>query len=367
MTLESLHGTRVLVVGQLPPPHHGSSKMTQVLGETLHTLGVEVELVDKRFSNSVSQVGRFSIKKILALPSLIGRTWRASARADLCVYFTTNRFGSLLVDWLLRETLRIRRVPVVHYVHTVGFQELVRQHAFMRLPIRRLLSGDDVVTLTPSMAKDLSGWVPPRSVRAIPNTVPTPTAPLERKKIEGPIIFLSNLMPEKGADTFIEICAHLRHQVPNDFIIAGSTTDNSYIAGLRELASKLDLDERLKFVGHVDADSKHDLLQSAAFLIFPSRYKFEAQPLSILEAMAAGVPTIASDIGGIPDTVIDGVTGTVINSDHPADYANAITAIFMRPEIYESQSDSCRDRASSVYNSSSFNAAWRSLISETRR
>jgi len=81
-----------------------------------------------------------------------------------------------------------------------------------------------------------------------------------------------------------------------------------------------DMTGRIKMLGI--RDDVRELLAASDIFIFPSLW--EGLPMSIIEAQAAGLPVIASPVGGIPDMVIDGVTGYLVDTGQPDVYANRI-------------------------------------------
>ena len=79
----------------------------------------------------------------------------------------------------------------------------------------------------------------------------------------------------------------------------------------------------VEFVGSVPQHEVSEFLRGARALLVPSLW-YEAQPRVILEAYAAGVPVIASRIGGLPDLVVDGTSGLLVS---PADSASWVAAV----------------------------------------
>ncbi|WP_159405083.1 glycosyltransferase family 4 protein [Gordonia sp. YY1] len=280
--------------------------MTAVFMGSMDRLGVEASLVDRRFSADLGQVGHASFGKLVRAIGLFSRLRQAAKvkRPDYGVVFVTNRPGSFLVDCAVVAILRMYRVPIIHYVHTTGFSKLAsRGHAWKQLVRAVLSSADTVVTLGPSLADDIAQWVKPAQmcfIQNIPHMAPSSISPANQG---GPIIFLSNLIREKGADTFVQAASILAAKVDHQFVIAGGEPDDEFSKELRALVDALSLGSRVRFLGHLDSNSKWQLLRDCAMLVFPSRYPFEAQPLTLVEARHVGVPTVATDVGGIRDLV----------------------------------------------------------------
>lgn len=322
---------RVAVISQLPPPFHGSTLMTNVFVETLDELKVEWRLVERRFSSRVDEVGRFSFRKLLSalwMPARLIRTM-LMFRPSVTVFFVTNRPLSFLVDWLLSEILRVSGQRRVLYIHTVGFVALAQRGSVWRLLVRRLLSsGDDVVCLGPTLAADVTPWVPAERIVFISNSVPSRPSFDEIKASSGRplILYLSNLIKEKGAEDFVDMALAMAASFPEaDFLIAGASASKEFTAHLHERARNSPCSHQVRFIGLVsDQDEKWRLLKTASVLVFPSTYPYEAQPLTILESMSVGTPVVAYDVGGLKDIVESSRTGYLLR---PGDIASLTSTV----------------------------------------
>ena len=131
---------------------------------------------------------------------------------------------------------------------------------------------------------------------------------------EGPgeyYLFLGRLAPEKGVDTLLSAWGG---RVPGRLVIAGHGPEASR---LRRAAPK-----GVEFRGPVAASEVPALMAGARALLVPSRW-YEAAPRTIIEAYAAGVPVLASDIGALRDAVEDGVTGYLVPPEDAGAWAGA--------------------------------------------
>lgn len=311
--------SRVVVISQLPPPIHGSTVMTKTFLQTLDKLGHDWRLVDRRFSTSVAEVGKFSLRKLASaawMPFRLLHTM-ASFKPDVVVLFATNRTLSFIVDWALSEVLRWFPARRINYLHTIGFKCLAdRGRAFGWLVARLLGSAETTVCLGPTCAKDLTGWVDESRIVFIPNTVVDhPNALTERDPDASPLVlYLSNLIPEKGAETFVDLAIELAPALPDaTFVVAGATADRTFTDTLLAKVTTAGLSSHVQFAGAItDQRKKWRLLSDASVLVFPSTYKYEAQPLTILEALSVGTPVVAYDVGGIRDVLRDGADGRLL-------------------------------------------------------
>jgi glycosyltransferase involved in cell wall biosynthesis len=119
----------------------------------------------------------------------------------------------------------------------------------------------------------------------------------------GPLLFLGRIAPEKGLETIVRSLPRAL-----ELVVAGDGSDRPRLE--RQVGGK-----RITFLGQADTSDVPDLLRAACAVVVPSRW-YEGQPRVILEAFAAGVPVLASRIGGLPELIEEGVNGHLVD---PAD------------------------------------------------
>ena len=128
----------------------------------------------------------------------------------------------------------------------------------------------------------------------------------------------ARLEAQKGLDLLLDAAPHVLRQLPAArFVIVGG---GSLEEDLREQARRLGIAERVIVTGYrTDAI---DLMQ--LFDCFVQTSVFEGMPMALLEAMALSKPIVATSVGGVPEVVEDGVTGTLLQSRDPKVLADAI-------------------------------------------
>ncbi|WP_082450631.1 glycosyltransferase family 4 protein [Microbacterium sp. Leaf203] len=281
--------------------------MTEHLFRSLKEMGHDVEVVERRFSKSVSEVGRFSLRKMGSAVWMPVRLLSAVTvrRPDVVIFFVTNRTFSFLVDVLLTGVLRLTKTPRILYVHTSGWQHLSEQGKLLRSLARFTFDGARaVVTLGPRLGADLRGVAGDTPVRFVANTTRTPARRRISDVLNEPLTvrYISNLIPAKGVIDFIHLAEILISEgFPIRFEIYGAAADAAFHSEVEARVSALG-SEQLTLRGHV-SNERHmaRILESTDVLVFPSVYEFEAQPLTIVEAMANGVVVAAYDVGGVAD------------------------------------------------------------------
>jgi N-acetyl-alpha-D-glucosaminyl L-malate synthase BshA len=153
---------------------------------------------------------------------------------------------------------------------------------------------------------------PVRHERPVPVCVPPRRCPEEYT-----LMHISNFRPVKRVGDVVRVFAKVAKTLPARLVLIGDGPD----AGTAyELARELGVLDRVTFTGVLDGVA--DALQAANLLLLPS--EMESFGLVALEAMASGVPVVASDVGGIPEVVEHGVTGLLAplgDVDKMAEYA----------------------------------------------
>lgn len=174
---------------------------------------------------------------------------------------------------------------------------------------------------------------------ARPESIP---AQLQDKKF---FLFLGRLAWRKGVDGLLNAFKQFLQLLPASnqphLAIAGS---GSELEGLRTLCSELGLQANVTFLGMVSGVTKNWLLQHAYSLVIPTR-EWEAFPLVLLEAFAAGCPVIASDAPGLNGLVQPGVTGWTVSRENPAALAEALRQCWTTPGVMSQMSRAVKEQA----------------------
>ncbi len=143
------------------------------------------------------------------------------------------------------------------------------------------------------------------------------------------IMMIACLREEKRIDVLVRSMPRILERHPDARLtLAG---DGTCREALTTLVRELGVGERVTFLGH--RDDVPALLQDADVFVLPSRS--EAFPNSIMEAMAAGVPVVASDVGGIPELVRDQVTGRLVPPGNVDALSNALLTLLGNPQQVE--------------------------------
>ncbi len=163
------------------------------------------------------------------------------------------------------------------------------------------------------------------------------------------IAMARELLPHKGLDDLIRAMP----RVPlAELVIAGGPRRDQLgldpgARRLRRLADDVGIGSRLHLTGWVPRELLPPLLRSADAFVSPSWY--EPFGLPVVEAMACGVPVVASDAGGMLDTVIHDVTGFLVQARNPHELAKALTQVLRVDLLRNGMGSAGRTRAVSRY------------------
>lgn len=153
---------------------------------------------------------------------------------------------------------------------------------------------------------------------------------------DGPLLaFTGRLVPEKGAADLLEAVAILAGSLPDvRVVIIGDGPERE---ALERRARALGIERRVHFTGWLAPPDVRAHLHASDIFVGPSRPApdgwVEAQGLTFVEAMLAGLPVVASDIGGIRDAVRDGETGLLVPAGTPAAIADAVLRLAGDPDL----------------------------------
>jgi D-inositol-3-phosphate glycosyltransferase len=162
------------------------------------------------------------------------------------------------------------------------------------------------------------------------------------------LLFVGRIEPLKGVDSLIRALAILRNngtlaQHPHCLVIIGGDPDatadhlTAEMTRLQALCGELNLDDLVVFLGKRGQETLPYYYSSADALIMPSHY--ESFGMVALEAMACGTPVIASQVGGLPFLVKDGVTGYVVPDEDIDTLSQRLAVLISQPEVRQRMSE----------------------------
>jgi L-malate glycosyltransferase len=269
----------------------------------------------------------FELRRFLRLQQVqIVQTFFESS--DLWAGFVTKAMSKAKLIWSRRDMgiLRTRKHHIPYRLMAsapdavFAVSEQVRQHC---IEVDRI---DPTRVQTIYNGLNLDDW----------NTISRPA------KAPGELLVttIGNIRRVKGHDIFIRAAASIVPRFPKvSFSIAGDVLEADYFAELQTLVWDLNLSDHFHFVGGVTNLREH--LSAADIFVLPSRS--EGFSNAIVEAMAAALPVVATNVGGNAEAVKDGVSGFVVPSDDPAALSAAITRLLSDPSLAKAMGEAGKD------------------------
>jgi len=217
---------------------------------------------------------------------------------------------------------RLARVPTVVHTHHHGrLPHITRRQSFLIRWAARLTSRFVCVSQDSARFMEQQG-VPATKVSTLWNGIDLERFAYHGYCPGGPFVTVARLSPEKGLDVLLRAMPLiLRTESGAHLEIAG---DGPLRSELERLAAELQIQNRVRFLGEVQ--DIPTLLARASLFVLPSHS--EGISLTLLEAMARGLPIVATKVGGNAEVVIDGETGFLVPPNNPAALADTIRQLF---------------------------------------
>lgn len=244
------------------------------------------------------------------------------------VFLPRDRPTGVTVHHTSEPTARHRWGSVLSLA--LGKVERAMMRRARRASATSLASKETIESIAPDMPIDM-----------VAAGVPEELFSLERKPQDFLLYFGRLDIFHKGLDVLLESIALIAREKPGvELKIAGRGKDADRVA---ELARSLGIAKNVTLVGAVSDAERNALFAGAVLQLMPSR--FEGFGLAAAEAMAAGVPLIASDVGSLPEVVDSPRGGRLVPSENPRALADATLALLDNPVERQSLSVSARESA----------------------
>lgn len=155
---------------------------------------------------------------------------------------------------------------------------------------------------------------------------------------------VGRFVPPKGHTYLLDAIVRLQSQFPDvKTLVVG---DGALLRPMEEKAQALGLSDAVVFTG-----IRRDVPEILALLdVFVLPSLWEGLPIALLEAMAAGLPVVATRVGGVPEVVEDGVTGLLVPPRDPDALAEAITRLLRDPDLRCKMGQAGRERVESEFS-----------------
>ncbi|OPX94110.1 MAG: Glycogen synthase [Syntrophorhabdus sp. PtaB.Bin027] len=218
-----------------------------------------------------------------------------------------------------------RKILKIPYIVWGRGSDIYRPSRRVRITIPTILqNADAIIALTENMRIELKKFYD-KEIYVIPNGIDLDkysdvVINFEKEPGEKNILFVGSMYPVKGVQYLIMAMKTVHDRMPMiRLILVGDGEESERLAAL---SIKLGIQEYVQFVGKVPHEKVLTFMQNADVFVLPSLS--EGLPNVLLEAMACGLPIVATNVGGIPDIITNGVNGFLVGVKDTEDIANKI-------------------------------------------
>jgi glycosyltransferase involved in cell wall biosynthesis len=367
MSLEvSTQKKRILIVGPVPPPYHGVAVMIKSLIDGLKRregfqfihFNTQDFKKSKDFGRLTARNGWLAARFILRL-----LTYLVRERIDLVYVPISQNFWGFARDsiFILISGLLFKRKVIIH-LHGGHFKRFFDRSTppgklYKRFVFRYVDRG---IVLGHCLKGVLRDVLPPDRIDVVYNGVDTASIddvkPDPRNKENFRVLFAGVLAESKGYFDLIKAIPSVTARHPDvQVLIAGRWENDSLKNRVSAFIRENKLEDKVRFVGVVTGEEKAKLFKGADLFVYPTYFHLgEGQPVAILEAMASGLPVIATDRGSIKEMIIDGQNGFIVPASSPHQIAEKISLLIANETLREEMGTRNRSLAREKFSLSQY-------------
>lgn len=334
----------IVYVGNIVSGHGKTATTIETLGKLLQKEGVEVRLTSNKKN------------KILRLLDMLWTVFRFRKKVHYVLidtYSTSNFYYAYLVSKLC-IVLKIKYIPILHG----GNLEKRLQHSKAKSDI---IFTNSEVNVCPSLFLQHTfskyGY---KNLVHIPNNIELSDYPFKkREKLNAKLLWVRSFAEIYNPQLAVQVLHNLKLKgIETSLCMVGPEKDASF-QKTKQLATELNVD--VIFTGKL---SKHDWISlSTEYDIFINTTNFDNTPISLLEAMALGMPVVSTNVGGIPYIIDHQKEGILVAQNNIAEMVNAIESLLNSPELVEKLTQNARNKAAN-FDWEVVKLQWKALLKE---
>ena len=331
----------------MPPPVHGAAMMgkyihdSQIINDTF-----ECSYFNLTLAKNLQDIGKGGIRKLWNFCKQLYeiRSIVKKFNPQLCYVTPNAKGGAFYKDFFVVMMLKTMEKKVVVHYHNKGVA--TRQDKWLdHFLYKRFFKGLKVILLAEPLYQDICKYVNRQNVYICPNGIPSQQHTLQKITHEGfNILFLSNMMEEKGVWDLLKACKILKNQGKAfhcHFVGKWSDiTENTF----KERIINQNLEDVVIAHGAKYGEEKNEFFQKTDLFVFPTYYNNECFPLVLLEAMEQGIACISTNEGGISAIIDEKITGYVIAKHNPQMMAERIEYLIDHPDVCQAMGAAGREK-----------------------
>jgi len=358
-----------------PPCVGGIETQVKLLAEEQvrrgHDVGVITSYIVKRDAPAQERLGGVDIHRWPLLQGFMTRDLVLIARLRNEVAAVVKSFGAAVhhlhlpgtIGFYAEPLIARLRLPLVVTMHATADQRVNGDACGILLRAANRVSAVSRATCLTLAQYEIA----PGKLVLIPNGLPIEPEAAATSASRPHVVALGRIVRDKGFDVFIDALAQLVGAGHD--LVATIAGEGPELDRLMTQARALGLESRVSFPGPLDRAAVLALYREASVVVMPSRWE-EPFGLVALEAQIAGRPIVASNVGGVPEFVVDGVTGLLVPKEDPAALARAIERVLAEPELARTITQAARAAAIAQFSiercAADYEALYREVAEERR-
>jgi glycosyltransferase involved in cell wall biosynthesis len=356
----------LIVNSEYPPIGGGAGNASAHIARELVKLGQQVTVLTTRYADLAKDEIVEGVR-VLRLPSLRARADRSTTREQIAFLISSALLGipavlslrphaalaffgapSGAAAWFWSLFLPLPYIVCLRGGDVPGFRpyDFARQHRLLAPLLRRVWKRAKAVVANSQGLRDLAHKFDPKSpIAVIPNGVDLERFHVAQRSWQpARLLFVGRVVYQKGLDVLLQALAGLK-KMDWTLEIMG---DGPQRAALENLAGSLSISERISFSGWKQAGELVAAYARANLFAYPSRH--EGMPNALLEAMASGLPAVATHIAGNEELVAHEETGLLTPSDDVASLQARLAELIGDADARQRMGAAARERVAARYS-----------------
>ena len=338
--LNDMKKPRVLFILHLPPPTYGATIVGEYIRQSkLINEEFEADYINLATNKVLTQLGKGSVKKMITFAGILQQVFMALSRKkyDLCYITLTATGAAFYKDLAIVSVVKMFRKKIIYHFHNKGIS--ASKSKFNNTLYRYAFKETKSILLSRYLYPDIKNYVSEKNVYFCPGGIPAGRqSSIEKKETTAEtantpcqLLFLSNMMREKGIFILLDACKKLKEKnISFECHFIGGWVDVTK-EEFDALIQEKNLTDVVFAHGPKYNEEKLAWYRKADVFLFPTFYHYEAFPLVNLEAMQYSLPIVSTPEGGIPEMVVDGETGFLVPQQDVEALAQKLTLLIEDP------------------------------------
>lgn len=347
----------MLIFGAIPPPIGGIATLLSLILNSELRNKYHISAFDP--SKAAPKGKNLATKILLKVVSLLRYGVTLKHKKPQLVHIHTSAYTGFWINSFYLVATKLFRKKIVLHIHRGDFHVFYQRNDILRRWLIRRILGlcDKLIILSEKWRPFFASIITPHKIEVLPNGVRPDEyngnnlrcekqIDLDQKKL---VLFAGTLCHEKGVYDIVKAIPMIRNKVRDVmFLFAGEPKSLEDSKRLDYLCQHGVKENYIRFLGNVTGREKIDLFLSSDIFVLPS-YS-EGFPFTIIEAMAAGLPVVSTDVGAIPEIVVDGEGGFIINRGDYEKMAENINILLLDKELCSEFGKNNRKKVFEQYN-----------------